>query len=68
MRSNNRRPASCQTLELTDPENTPKNTLIKATKNAKMSEKERQSAESEYKAMLRFLLGEGADGYLGEIR
>ena len=59
---------SVMALELTDPENTPKNTLIKATKNAKMSEKERQNAEAEYKAMLHFLLGEGADGYLGEIR
>lgn len=55
-------------LELTDPENTPKNTLIKAIKNAKFAEKERQSAESEYKAMLSFLLGDNADKYLSEIK
>ena len=55
-------------LELTDPENTPKNTLIKAIKNAKMSEKERQKYESEYESMLTFLLGEGADSYLSEIK
>lgn len=59
---------SVMALELTDPENTPKNTLIKATKNTKMSEKERQNAESEYKAMLRFLLGESCEDYLREIR
>lgn len=55
-------------LELTDPENTPKNTLIKAIKNSKSTEKERQSAESEYKAMLSFLLGDNADKYLSEIK
>ena len=55
-------------LELTDPENTPKNTLIKAIKNAKFAEKERQKAEAEYKAMLSFLLGDNADRYLSEIK
>ena len=55
-------------LELTDPENTPKNTLIKAVKNPKMSEKDRQKALDEYKAMLSFLLGDSAEKYLSEIR
>ena len=55
-------------LELTDPENTPKNTLIKAVKNAKMSEKERQKAKDEYEAMLSFLLGNSAGDYLSEIK
>ena len=55
-------------LELTDPENTPKNTLIKAVKSSKMSEKERQRYENEYKSMLSFVLGEGADKYLSEIK
>ena len=59
---------SVSALELTDPENTPKNTLIKAVKSNKTSEKERQKYESEYKSMLSFLLGEGADGYLSEIK
>lgn len=55
-------------LELTDPENTPKNTLIKAIKNTKMSENEKKKYENEYSAMLTFLLGDGADGYLSEIK
>jgi hypothetical protein len=55
-------------LELTDPENTPKNTLIKAVKNTKINEKERQKLKSEYEAMLTFILGEGADSYLSEIK
>ena len=59
---------SVSALELTDPENTPKNTLIKAIKNSKMAEKERQSAKSEYESMLRFILGDGADSYLLEIK
>ena len=59
---------SVSALELTDPENTPKNTLIKAVKNIKITEKERQKSEIEYKAMLTFLLGDGADSYLSEIK
>ena len=54
-------------LELTDPENTPKNTLIKAVKKSKSSENERQKYEVEYKSMLTFLLGDKADEYLSEI-
>lgn len=54
-------------LELTDPENTPKNTLLKAIKNEKTTEKERQKAESEYRAILSFLLGDKAESYLSEI-
>ena len=54
-------------LELTDPENTPKNTLIKAIKNEKMSENAKQKAKEEYEATLRFLLGENACNYLSEI-
>ena len=59
---------SVSALELTDPENTPKNTLIKAIKNAKINEKERQKLENEYKTMLKFLLGDSADAYLSEIK
>ncbi len=58
---------SVMALELTDPENTPKNTLIKAVKNTKMSEKDRQNAADEYKSILSFVLGEGARDYLKEI-
>ncbi len=54
-------------LELTDPENTPKNTLIKAIKNEKMTENAKQKAKEEYEATLRFLLSENACNYLSEI-
>ena len=59
---------SVMALELTDPENTPKNTLIKAVKNSKMTENERQKAKEAYDAMLSFVLGDGAESYLSEIK
>ena len=59
---------SVSALELTDPENTPKNTLIKAVKNKKMSEKDRQNALAEYNAILSFVLGDKACDYLKEIK
>lgn len=59
---------SVMALELTDPENTPKNTLIKAVKNHKMSEKDRQNAKNEYEAILSFILGDKACEYLSEIK
>jgi hypothetical protein len=46
--------------ELTDPENTPKNTLIRAIKRGKANE----CLTEEYKKTLRFILGDGADTYL----
>ena len=58
---------SVSALELTDPENTPKNTLLRAIKNEKMEEKERQKAKAEYEAMLSFVLGDTAGDYLSEI-
>lgn len=58
---------SVSALELTDPENTPKNTLIKALKNKKMTQAEMVTARAEYEAMLSFVLGEGASDYLKEI-
>ncbi len=54
-------------LELTDPENTPKNTLLRAVKNKKTSPEELLFEEKRYKAILGFVVGEGADGYLSEI-
>ncbi|MBQ8690034.1 MAG: SAM-dependent methyltransferase [Clostridia bacterium] len=54
-------------LELTDPENTPKNTLIRAIRSPQCSVQD--SAKSEhYDALLRFLFGDGAEDYLKEIR
>lgn len=59
---------SVMALELTDPENTPKNTLIKALKNNKMTDGERQRAKEAYESMLSFILGEGKESYLSEIK
>lgn len=59
---------SVSALELTDPENTPKNTLIRAIKNSKVNEEELKSAKADYEATLRFLLGDKAKDYLSEIK
>ena len=59
---------SVMALELTDPENTPKNTLIKALKNNKMTDGERQRAKEAYESTLSFILGEGKESYLSEIK
>ena len=59
---------SVTATELTDPENTPKNTLIRAVKNPRMSDSERATALAEYEGALRFLLSDGADNYLGFLR
>ncbi len=58
---------SVSALELTDPENTPKNTLIRAVRNDKMAEAARDAAIREYKEILKFVLGDGAENYLSEI-
>ena len=51
-------------LELTDPQNTPKNTLIKAILGENGSQND---AANEYDEVLGFILGEGKDSYLKEI-
>jgi SAM-dependent methyltransferase len=48
--------------ELVDPEDTPKNTLIRAVKRRAAS-----TETSGYTELLRFLLGEGADDYIGKL-
>lgn len=55
-------------LELTDPENTPKNTLLRAIRNEKMSEDEKRRARETYERTLAYLLGDGAEKYLAEIK
>lgn len=52
-----------EVCELTDPQDTPKNTLLRAVKVQNRNEK----AEKEYGAALRFLLGDGAADYLKEF-
>ncbi len=46
--------------ELTDPDDTPKNTLIRAVKHSTGSE----AAKSRYEEILSFVLGDGRDSYL----
>ena len=52
--------------ELTDPENTPKNTLLRAVLTGG-SEKTREDARREYEAALEFILGENKDLYLKDF-
>ena len=55
-------------LELTDPENTPKNTLLRAVRDRGQGAAARaEAAEGEYRAALRYLFGDGADAYLAAI-
>lgn len=51
-------------LELTDPENTPKNTLIRAIKDERISSEALKAAQDEYDAILKFLFKESASDYL----
>ena len=59
---------SVSAMELTDPENTPKNTLIKAIRDGGMTAAQKKAAAAEYAATLRLLLGDGADDYLSEFK
>ena len=52
-----------QVCELTDPQDTPKNTLLRAVKVRDKNEQ----AQAEYDAALSFLLGDGAKDYLKEF-
>ena len=51
-------------LELTDPENTPKNTLIRAIKSEKITEAQLSSYSEEYERILDFVLGDKKEQYL----
>lgn len=56
-------------LELTDPENTPKNTLLRAIRDRGTGAARRAAeAQAEYEATLSYLFGEGKDAYLNAIR
>ena len=57
---------SVSALELTDPENTPKNTLILALLNK--ADGDYSDKTSEYEKILSFVLGQGAKDYLSEIK
>lgn len=58
---------SVSALELTDPENTPKNTLLRALKKGKRDEAAEQAAKARYDAILKFLMGDEAHRYLKDI-
>ena len=55
-------------LELTDPDDTPKNTLIRATLNESLTQTELEGRKAEYKSILSFVLGDKTNDYLKEIK
>jgi hypothetical protein len=55
-------------LELTDPENTPKNTLLKAIREKNPTDKTLLERREKYDKILEFLLGDERDSYLKEIK
>ena len=57
---------STSAIELVDPDDTPKNTLIRAIKRAKTSAVQAAKAEK-YESILNFVLGDGAKDYLKNI-
>lgn len=59
---------SVSACELTDPENTPKNTLLRAVKNPKLKEEETAKQKNEYERQLEFILGDNTESYLKEIK
>ena len=55
-------------VELTDPEDTPKNTLLRAILKKNVKESELEGAKKRYDEIIEFLLGEEKNNYLKEIR
>ncbi len=53
----------CTALELTDPDDTPKNTLLRAILPEKVNEAKAERAREEYRAALRFVFGEDVSDY-----
>ncbi len=58
---------SVSALELTDPENTPKNTLIRAILDKDVKESVLREREREYEEILKFTVGDAYRDYLKEI-
>ena len=58
---------SVRALELTDPENTPKNTLIRAIKDGNADSPAARAAAEEYERRKIWLLGDGASDYLSDF-
>lgn len=57
---------SVAAIELVDPDDTPKNTLIRAVKKARTAS-EIEAKKERYDSILRFVLGDGAKDYLNNI-
>lgn len=55
-------------VEFTDPDSTPKNTLLRAVKLSSPSKEQLAAAAEEYKRILDFVLGDKSEDYLSEIR
>ncbi len=55
-------------LELTDPDDTPKNTLLRCIFKDGVSEKILKQRKAEYESILKFVLGENSADYLKEIK
>ena len=56
-------------LELTDPDDTPKNTLLRAVRDRGNGAAERRErASADYRAALDYLFGDRAEEYLAAIR
>ena len=58
---------SVSALELTDPDNTPKNTLLRAIKRENFSEAQKAALSEEYEKILELLLGEEKENYLKDL-
>ena len=58
---------STSALELTDPDDTPKNTLIRAVKTRSQDSKASLLARERYASVLEYLLGQNSEGYLDGI-
>lgn len=55
-------------IEFTDPDSTPKNTMLRAVKLISPSKEQLDGAKEKYKAILKFVLGDKSEAYLDEIR
>ncbi len=59
---------SVTAIELVDPDDTPKNTLLRAIRESGVTAEELSRRKQKYDDILTFLLGEGKENYLKEIK
>ena len=58
---------SVKALELTDPDDTPKNTLLRAVKERCESSERNELRKLEYESALKFILGDKHTDYLKDL-